>query len=144
MSGAVLRCLENGLAALLLSCVVAAGCGTWKSKNQAPAVVVNTAKVPPHVRLTLKDGRQLEVYDAVIQGDSLVGKGPDKGMQTYVSGNREWLRPDRVAVALEDVRTLEVRGTSTGKTIALFSTIALLIAASFAIAVGSGLSSMSY
>jgi hypothetical protein len=98
------------LTALAMTALLLGGCSTWRMQGQAPATVVSSSKKPPDVRVTLQDGRKVEIYRAVVQGDSLVGVGPDSPSP-------------RIAVALSDIHTLEVRTHEGGKTALLVTCI---------------------
>jgi hypothetical protein len=84
-------------------------CSTWKTSQVPPAQAV-TEKHPDHVRVQLATGGDLELWGPQILGDSLVGtrKHTEPGDTT-----------GRVAVALADIRQLQVRGTSAGTTVAM-------------------------
>lgn len=104
-------------------------CSTWKSPEVPPAQVV-TERHPDHVRVQRMSGDAIEIWGPQIAGDSLIGtrKHVEAGDTT-----------GRVAVALADIRQLEVRGTSAGKTVLLAVGIgvgALLIVAVAAAASG--------
>jgi hypothetical protein len=95
-------------------------------QGQAPATVVSSNKKPLDVRVTLQDGRKLELYRAVVQGDSLVGIATDPKPKTSTWGvpGTPTPHPDeavRVAVALSGIRAIELRATDGAKT-ALFIT----------------------
>jgi ferric-dicitrate binding protein FerR (iron transport regulator) len=100
------------LKALAMTALLLGGCSTWRMQGQAPATAVSATASPPHVRVTLLDGTRLEMYQAAVQGDSLVEVDPDA-----------W--PPRIAVALSDIRALEVRTHSGGKTTLLVAGIAV-------------------
>jgi hypothetical protein len=99
------------LTALAMTALLLGGCSTWRMQGQAPATVVSNSKNPPHIRVTLHDETRFETYRAVIEGDSLVGFATDP-----TSSGSAWGIPgipaqaNRVAVALSDIRTIEVRG----------------------------------
>jgi len=58
------------LAALAMIALLLGGCSTWRMQGQAPATAVRATSPPAYVRITLQDGTRLEVYQAVVQGDS--------------------------------------------------------------------------
>jgi hypothetical protein len=108
------------LAALAMIALLLGGCSTWRMQGQAPATVVSSSKEHPHVRVTLHDGTRLEIYRAVVQGDSLVGNVQLDGLSPFGLYTR---RGASVAVALNDIRTLETRTHSGGKTALLVAGI---------------------
>lgn len=98
----ILRCLRGHRGAAILTLVlVAHGCMTWKQGSGGSRETL--AENPKKVRITLSDGRRVELNSPVLQGDSLVG-----------SRSRV-----RVAVPLDDVRSVEVRRVSVARTVLL-------------------------
>ena len=83
------------LIATLLIAVHLAGCYSWRATTTSPAEVI-AEEQPSAVRVTLTDGTRLTLDAPTIRGDSI----------------------GRVA-ALSDVRTIEVRRFSIGKTVGL-------------------------
>lgn len=87
--------LRIRLHAVVWAVVALAGCYSYR--------VVSLASVAPrsHVRVTIRDGRQLEVADATVASDSVRGKSTARG----------WIlsRRAEVAVAVADMGTAEVR-----------------------------------
>jgi hypothetical protein len=85
-----------------------------------------TTKHPERARITRQDGSRVELLQPVIEADSVTGRdagasGPDS------------LKP-RVAVALADIRTVELHQTKVVETVLLVGAAGLLIAAVIAAA----------
>ena len=97
---------------IVLAASILAGCSGWRAQGQAPDTALGSRESPMHVRVTLRDGQYREIYLASVQGDSLVGVGP---IRQSAVGSTERIRP-RIAVALDDIQTLEIRSFSGGKT----------------------------
>jgi hypothetical protein len=96
------RTRRSGIAYLLLLLYLPA-CTSWHVGTPTPAQFVETEH-PQTVRVTRTDGTTLELKAPVVRGDSLVGTvGRDR----------------TVSLALSDVRSVEVKRTSTGKTVLL-------------------------
>ena len=111
-------------AAILLACFLPA-CTGWRTQSATPEQVMTT-KHPERVRITRQDGTRVELLQPVIEADSVTGRdagasGPDS------------LKP-RVAVALADIRTVELHQTKTAETLLLVGGAGLLIAAVIAAA----------
>ena len=87
--------MKRKLIAALLLAVHLTGCHSWHTATMSPAEVI-TDEQPSTVRVTLTDGTRLTVDDPTIQNDTIGG-----------------------VVALSDVRTIEVRRFSIGKTVGL-------------------------
>lgn len=77
---------------------------TWKTSQVPPAQVV-TEKHPDHVRVQLADSSKIEIWSPQIVGDSLVGTRKQAQAGDSAAG---------VAIALADVRQIEVPGRSGG------------------------------
>jgi hypothetical protein len=110
--------VSRRLTALAMTALLLGGCSTWRMQGQAPATAISATSSPPHVRITLHDGTRLEMYQAVVQGDSLLGVGPAAPLRAYNYGRpvAPTVSHARIAVALSDIRTLEIRTHSGGKT----------------------------
>lgn len=102
---------------LVLTCVLPA-CTAWHLKSAPPQQVI-TAKQPIKVRIARQDGRGIELSQPEIEGDSIVGTNWDV---------KPGSPPSRAAIALADVRTVEVRETDTGRIIALVVGVGSIIA----------------
>jgi len=113
-------------AAILLASYLPA-CTGWHAQSTTPEQVLTT-KHPERVRVTRQDGFRIELLQPVIEADSVVGRdaraaGPDS------------LKP-RVAVALADIRTVELHQTKAAETVLLVGAVGLLVAAAIAAASG--------
>ena len=122
------------LTALAMAGLLLGGCSTWRMQGQAPATAISATPSPPHVRITLRDGTMLEAYDTVVRGDSLIGVGPADSPRDTIMYGRFVALPvshPRIAVALSDIRTLEIRTHSGGRTALLVTgiTVVLFVAA---------------
>jgi hypothetical protein len=94
------------------------GCTSWRSQQAAPEEVI--ARKPNHVRVLQSNGMQLELWHPRLSGDSLVGQ------LTSTDSTRFGGMP------LADVRAMQVRAVSAGKTVLLAAGVGaavLLIAA---------------
>jgi hypothetical protein len=135
MPGRSRSIVSRRLTALVMIALLLAGCSTWRMQGQAPATVVSGSKKPLDVRVTLQDGRKLELYRAVVQGDSLVGIATDPKPKTSTWGvsGTPTPHPDeavRIAVALSGIRAIELRATDGVKT-ALFITGVVFVSLAF-------------
>ena len=125
------------LTALMMTALLLGGCSTWRMQGQAPATVVSSSEKPRDFRVTLQDGRKLEVCRAILDGDSLVGSAPDPQPKT-----KTWDVPGaptpqpaqavRVAVALSDIRAIEIRAFNGGKTVLLITGMVALVGVAYA------------
>lgn len=93
-----------------------ASCHSWRSEALAPAQLV-PAEHPEVVRVTRSDGSILILRHPTVRNDSMFGIGPDSA---------------EARLALQDVREVEVRRFSAGKTAGLV----LGVAGGAALAVG--------
>jgi hypothetical protein len=123
------------LATLVMTVSLLGGCSTWRMQGLAPATAISATSTPPHVRITLRDETRFEVYQAVVQGDSLLGVGPAAPLRAYNYGRpvAPTLSHARIAVALSDIRTLEIRTHSGGKTTLLVTGIIVGLLAVFVV-----------
>lgn len=101
-------------AALLLACYLPA-CTAWHTQSATPQQVVAT-KQPRKLRVVRQDGSRIELLQPRIEGDSLVGT-------TGVSKPGTPL--PRVAIALADVKAVEVHEGDAGKTLVLVGVVGL-------------------
>ena len=112
----------------LLASIAFVGCGTWKVKADPPRAVVENTK--PHViRVTLAGDRQILVYSPGIVGDSLVGSNKPTSAAGSDEARRRAPAQERIAVALSDVRAVEVQVISAWKTTLLVLGIGVTAAA---------------
>ncbi len=89
----------------------------------SPDVISEHGKRP--LRLSLVDGRQIEIEHAYLQGDSLRG-------DTSV-GRKSDHRHRAVAVALTDIRSIEADEPDKGKTILLIAVVGAVFFGFFAL-----------
>jgi hypothetical protein len=95
------------------------GCTSWKTQQLAPEQVV-ASKRPEQVRVIQSNGAQLELWSPQLSNDSLVGR-LQRTDSTKLTG-----------MPLADIKELQVRGVSAGKTVLLVAGVGvtvLLIAA---------------
>jgi hypothetical protein len=98
------RTMRRALSLLIAFSWLLNGCHSWQTQDVAPAGYIQSQH-PGKIRLTLQDATQLTLKSPAVMGDSIVGAvGGDSALQ---------------AVAASDVRSLEVRRVSAGKSIAL-------------------------
>ena len=136
--------LATVVAPLLVAALVTSCASTWKTQSRPPRDLLqaqaNGKNPPDKARVHDVAGNELVVYDPAIQGDSLVGR-VDWEKRTVVAG--DWSGPPTartisskrpVSIPLDSIRTVDLRGTSAPKTIALWAVIlggtAALVAAS--------------
>ncbi|MGE5759541.1 MAG: hypothetical protein ACM37V_04175 [Gemmatimonadota bacterium] len=105
-------------AALLLACYLPA-CTAWHTQSTPPQQVIAT-KQPRKLRVVRQDGSRIELQQPRIEGDSLVG--------TTGVAKPGTLLP-RVAIALADVKAVEVHEGDTGKTLLLVGVIGAVMVA---------------
>ncbi len=124
--------MDRRVSALVTACLVAASsaCHAWAPQEVTPEAAVADAK--GHVRVTRTDHSVIELRDAVVVHDSLIGTPiDDKNM--------------RSAIALKDIQSVSTREVSAGRTAGLAAGTVLGIIALLgiltAIALGQVLSS---
>jgi hypothetical protein len=88
-------------AAVVALALGAVGCSTWQVRTE-PVRTVAAAPVP-RARVTLRDGARMQLWDARVEDDSLVGHLTDDTART--------------AFALADVATVETWEPSTAQTV---------------------------
>ena len=101
--------LEKSVA-IVFGLAVLSGCHS-SSRIPVPAPGSTLEGAPEHVTVTRQDRSTFEIYDPLVQGDSLVGY---LDPATASMGNRQ-----RVALALGDVRQITAMKVSKGKTTGL-------------------------
>lgn len=112
-------------AALVLTCYLTA-CTAWHKQTAIPQQVI-TAKQPRKVRIARQDGSRVELLQPKIEGDSIVGTTWDV---------KPGSQPLRTAIALADVRGIEVKEDDTGRTIMAVGFIGGIIALMAALSSG--------
>lgn len=111
---------HRSAAVLLLSVLGASGCVGW-GRHPVPEPA-STRRLPDPVRVETYDHRTVVLNDPMVVADSLVG---------YVG--RDSI--GRVAVALEDVRTVQARQVNFLQTVATTTAVTLVVAVAAAFAV---------
>ena len=102
--------------ALLTVVVLAAGCSSWSQTSIRPQASASE-KLPGLLRLHLKDGRTLQLVDARVVGDSLVGVLEARRPVGARHADRSGQEKVRAAVALADIQSAEKDQTDPAKTI---------------------------
>ena len=110
---------------LFVSLAFASGCQSWHRKPLASHQQVLAKR--HDVRLTLADGRKLELAQARLSGDSIVGRA-----RTQSSGSAF-----HTGARVDDVVRLEVAEFSTGKTLLLAGGVTAVLAGVVALAASS-------
>lgn len=137
------------LSVALCVCLVQSitGCASWKPGN-TPRPELNTdGEQIGHVLLTMKTGEELELWEAHVQSDSLVGYTTDVRKYRSIHGLRGGYDPALVdehylaTVMLADVESVKVRKTSGAKTATLIVAILVGALAGIVALVGASLSS---
>lgn len=107
---------RTGGAFLLILLTATTGCTGWRIAGTSPQAIDS---LPPHVRLTLSSGERLELKQARIEADSLVGQ---------VEGDTLG-PPMRRAVPTDSIVRVSVRGqTATTRTTAFAGGVAVATA----------------
>ena len=104
-------------------------CSSWHTEA-APAPAVLSEKHPSFIRVELTSGKRIDIYDAKLQGDSIVGLTARRGKAAAYP----------IAVATKEVKHVATRKFSAGRT--AMAVVAITLAAS-AIAGASSASSAS-
>jgi hypothetical protein len=99
-------------AALVVLALGAGACSTWQVRTE-PVREVAAAPVP-RARVTLRDGARMQLWDARVESDSLVGHLTDDTART--------------AFALGDVATVETWEPSTAQTVKMTVIVVLGVA----------------
>jgi len=99
-----------------------ASCTTWKAARQSPEAVLGREEPPTHLRVTRADLRRAELYNPWIAHDTLFGYAaeplPGADLNTL----------PKIAIAVDDVRTVELRKTDVVGTTLLVLTLAGAVA----------------
>ncbi len=115
------------VAAIAVCCMGIATCKSWQVQEE-PLPEVFADQELKEIRVTLPSGERVAVRSPTLVGDSLIGFGEPRQ-----SGGR-----DRIAIAQSNVRNVEIKVTSAGKTTALVVGVGIgvvLVAAAIAEAV---------
>ena len=114
---------------LMLTCFLS-GCYKW-SAQRTPATL---AEPPEHARITLDDGRVVELRSLEIRGDSVAGFAKEESSRT---GQPVW-GDTLQTYALADVTVFEVRQKDKGRTNALIGGLVVIaVVAGLAILIAS-------
>ena len=89
--------------AVILGLAVSAGCSTWQVASVAPRELLRNPGVEA-VQVTRSDKSKVEIYDPVLQGDSIVGHPTERAIA-------------RVVMPLSQVQTIATREKSLGRTL---------------------------
>jgi len=92
---------QLGVTALVVLC--ASGCTGWRTTPVAPRELLATKGVPA-VRVTRADKSKVEIWNPIIQGDSIIGHPTQQAIA-------------RLVFPLSQVQTIATRRTSIGKTL---------------------------
>ena len=111
------------LASLILLALYLPACSRWMEQTQ-PVPQVVAEKRPAELRLHLRDGRQVDLRDPRVEGDSLVGR--ERSVQAGPV-----LAPvhSRAAYALTEIQRYEAKEADTGKTWLVAGGIVLVLGA---------------
>lgn len=120
------------LAALILLALYLPACSRWMEQTQ-PVPRVVAEKRPAELRLHLRDGRQVDLRDPRVEGDSLVGR--ERLAQTRQTRAPEY---SRAAYALAEIQRYEAKEADTGKT---WMTVAVIVVISIVV-IAAAVSSM--
>lgn len=119
------RRFARAVTILLLLAYLPVACGTWKNKGRPPEALDSK---PAEIRVTLRDGRQTNITQPHIVGDSLVGT-------KRISGSRE---AERVAFLTTDVTKIEVNEISAARVGLLVAGVGVTVLVVMAAASGGG------
>ncbi len=84
--------------------VSSSGCLAWKVEPVAPRELLRQQPGITAVRVTRADKSKVEIYDPMLQGDSIVGHPTNRAIA-------------RLVMPLDQVQTIAVRKKSVGKTL---------------------------
>ncbi len=109
------------LSTAVLLIVYLSACTRWMEQSQ-PVPQVVAEKRPDVMRLYLTNGREVELTQPQVAGDSLVGR--ELSSPAAARGD---LRYSRAAYALSDIRRFETKEADTGKTWTVAGGIILIL-----------------
>ena len=89
--------------AILIGLAVSAGCSSWKVSSVTPRELLRDPGIEA-VRVTRADKSKVEIYDPVLQGDSIIGHPTERAIA-------------RVVMPLSQVQTIATREKSLGRTL---------------------------
>ena len=94
--------------------VISTGCMAWRLESVPPRELLKTPGIEA-VRVTRADKSKVEIYDPVLQGDSIIGHPTDRAIA-------------RLAMPLSQVETISTRHQSIGRTLLITLGVAGAIA----------------
>jgi hypothetical protein len=119
----------------------ATGCSTWRAAEPPEHRLLEEGAEMGHVLVSLQSGDQLELWSARVESDSLVGytfdieKGKKRNARYGLSAGPEPAQGSHAAVALGDVKRIEVWRVSASETLLQTGVMAGRIAVGTAVAI---------
>lgn len=98
-----MRPVTGRFAMLALMTLSASGCLAWRTESVSPRELLSKPGVEA-VRVTRADKSKVEIYDPMLQGDSIVGHPTDRAIA-------------RLVMPLSQVETIATRQKSIGRTL---------------------------
>jgi hypothetical protein len=98
-----MRAVPVRMAAMMLMALAGSGCRAWRVETVPPRELLKTPGVEA-VRVTRFDKSKVEIWDPVLQGDSIVGHPTERAIA-------------RLVMPLAQVETISVRKKSFGRTL---------------------------
>lgn len=101
-----MRRFQSRISALVMMvlAISASGCMGWRTESVPPQELLRGGHEIPAVRVTRQDNAKVELFDPVLVGDSIRGTPTERAIQ-------------RITIPLSDVRQIQSRRTSMGKTL---------------------------
>jgi hypothetical protein len=101
-----MRRFQSRISALVMMVLAlsAGGCVGWKTESVPPQQLLRNGHEIPAVRVIRQNNAKVEIFDPVLAGDSIRGIPTARAIQ-------------RITVPLSDVRQIQSRRTSMGKTL---------------------------
>ena len=101
-----MRRFQSRISALVMMVLVlfAGGCAGWKTESVRPQELLHDGHEIPAVRVIRQNNAKVEIFDPVLVNDSIRGIPTARAIQ-------------RITVPLSDVRQIQSRRTSMGKTL---------------------------
>jgi hypothetical protein len=101
-----MRRFQSRISALVMMMLAlsASGCVGWKTESVGPQELLRDGHEIPAVRVIRQNDAKVEIFDPVLVGDSIRGIPTARAIQ-------------RITVPLSDVRQIQSRRTSMGKTL---------------------------
>lgn len=98
-----MRTVPVRMLAMMALALAASGCRAWRVESVPPRELLKTPGVEA-VRVTRADKSKVEIWDPVLQGDSIVGHPTERAIA-------------RLVMPLSQVETIAVRKKSFGRTL---------------------------